>query len=78
MYKSKPNKKVVLLSSMHNSVNIDKMDKCLSETVKYYNAKKFEVDVTNQMVKKYSIKSGCRKCPPHVFYNILDLCDIND
>jgi len=77
IYKSKPNKKVILLSSMHNSAKIDKNAKCLPETVQYYNATKFGVDVADQMAKKYSVKGGSRRWPLHVFCNILDLGAIN-
>ena len=77
IYKSKPNKKVNLLSSIHKLVQIDNFDKRLPETVKYYNSTKFGVDVTDQMAKKYSVKYGSRRWPLHVFYNILDLAAIN-
>lgn len=55
-YKSKP-KKIFLLSSKHKFVKIEKTNKYLPENVAYYNNTKFGVDVTYQMVRKYSSKS---------------------
>lgn len=77
VYKGKPNKKVVILSSMHNSITIENNEKCLPETVKFYNQTKFGVDVTDLMARKYSVKSKSRRWPLQVFFNILDLAGIN-
>ena len=60
IYKSKP-KKVFVLNSKHKSVRTEKSNKCLPETVEFYNKTKFGVENTNQMVKKYSVKSGSRR-----------------
>ena len=43
----------------------------------FYNKTKFGVDVTDQMARKYSVKSGSRTWPLQVFFNILDLAGIN-
>ena len=77
IYKSKPNKKVLLLSSKHKSVKIEKDSKRLPETVVFYNNTKFGVDMTDQMARKYTVKAGSRRWPLQVFYNILDLAGIN-
>lgn len=77
IYKSKPNKKVLLLSLKHPCVAIEKDSKCIPETIKFYNATKYGVDVLDQMVRKYSTKAGSRRWPLQVFYNILDLAAIN-
>lgn len=77
VYKSKPNKKVVLLSTKHKGVKIDTSSKKLPETISFYNKTKFGVDVTDQMARKYSVKSGSRRWPLQVFFNILDLAGIN-
>jgi len=61
IYKSKPNKKVLLLSSKHKSVTVEKNNKRLPETIKFYNSTKFGVDITDQMARKYSVKSKCRR-----------------
>jgi uncharacterized ubiquitin-like protein YukD len=77
IYKSKPNKKVLILSSKHKSVNIEKNKKQTPETITYYNNTKFGVDVLDQMAKKYTVKASSRRWPMQVFYNILDLAAIN-
>ena len=77
VYKAKQNKKVLILSSMHQSVKIEKNDACIPETIRLYNSTKFGVDVTDQMARKYSVKSKSRRWPLQVFFNILDLAGIN-
>lgn len=77
VYKSKPNKKILLLSTKHKNIKIDKAAKKIPETVLFYNKTKFGVDVTDQMARKYTVKSGCRRWPLQVFFNILDLAGIN-
>jgi len=77
IYKSKPKKRVFVLSSKHKSVSIQKAKKLLPETVEFYNKTKFGVDIADQMAKKYSVKSGSRRWPLQVFFNILDLGGIN-
>ncbi|GFX44620.1 DDE_Tnp_1_7 domain-containing protein [Trichonephila clavipes] len=51
--------------------------KKLPETISFYNSTKFDVDIADQMARKYSVKAGSRRWPVHVFYNILDLTGIN-
>lgn len=77
IYKSKPNKKVLILSTKHKHIKIDKAAKKLPETVSFYNNTKFGVDITDQMARKYTVKSGSRRWPLQVFFNILDLAAIN-
>jgi len=77
IYKAKPNKKVLILSSMHSSVEIEKSDTRIPETIRFYNSKKFGVDVTDQITRKYSVKSKSQRWPLQVFFNILDLAGIN-
>lgn len=77
VYKSKPNKKILILNTKHKHVKIDKTAKKLPETVSFYNRTKFGVDVTDQMARKYTVKSGSRRWPLQVFFNILDLAGIN-
>lgn len=54
IYKSKPNKKVWLLSTKHKNITIEKNKKLVPETVTYYNSTKYGVDVLDQMTRKYS------------------------
>ena len=55
IYKNKPNKKVLLISIKHKHIKIEKTNKKLPETGS------FGVDVTDQMARKYSVKSGSRR-----------------
>ena len=77
VYKSKPKKKVLVLSSKHNSIEIEKSSKRIPETIRFYNSTKFGVDVADQMARKYSVKSKSCRWPLQVFFNILDLAGIN-
>jgi hypothetical protein len=78
VYKSKPDKKVLILSSKHQNVKVDSLShKKLPETVSFYNKTKFGVEVTDQMARKYTVKSASRRWPLQVFFNILDLAGIN-
>ena len=78
LYKSKPNKAVLLLSSQHGSCSVDESHKKrLPETVVAYNHTKHGVDVCDQMVRLYTSKAQSRRWPMHVFYNILDFAGIN-
>ena len=77
VYKCKPNKNVVLLSSLHQSVGVASNPKKTPETIEFYNSTKYGVDVVDQMARKYSVKASSRRWPVQVFYNILDLAAIN-
>ncbi|KAL9905270.1 rhodopsin 4 isoform 1-T4 [Glossina fuscipes fuscipes] len=41
------------------------------------NIRRNKTDVTDQMARKYSVKSKCQRWPLQVFFNILDLAGIN-
>lgn len=43
IYKAKPNKKVLILISMHSSIEIEKSDTHIPETIRSYNSTKFGV-----------------------------------
>jgi hypothetical protein len=77
VYKSKPAKKVLILSTKHKNIKIGGDSKKLPETVFFYNKTKGGVDATDQMARKYTVKSGSRRWPLQVFFNILDLAGIN-
>lgn len=77
IYKSKPTKKVCLQSSNHKFVKIEKTYKCLPESIAYYNDTKFSIDMTDQMVRKYSTTSKSFRWPVQVFFNILELAALN-
>ncbi|XP_059563328.1 piggyBac transposable element-derived protein 4-like [Myotis daubentonii] len=78
IYKSKPNKRVAVLSSKHKFVKIDKSNKkMLPESIQFYNSTKFGVDMADQMARKYTVKASSCRWPLQIFFNILDLAAIN-
>lgn len=77
VYQGKKNKNVIILSTLHPEVAVSKEGKKKPETVTFYNATKYGVDIVDQMIRKYSTKVACRRWPMHVFYNILDMAAIN-
>lgn len=76
-YQGKKNKNVLLLSSLHPTLEISSNEKQKPEVVNFYNATKYGVDVLDQMARKYSVKSSSRRWPVQVFFNILDFAAIN-
>ena len=77
MYKSKPKVKVLLLSTKHTGVRIEDNYKRVPETIAFNNKTKYDVDVVDQMTRKYSVKARSFRRPVQVFFNILDLVAIN-
>jgi len=77
IYKSKPNKKVVLLGSKHKYVKVETARKRLPDCIEFCNKTKCGVDMTDQMARKHSVKSGSRRWPLHVLFNILTLAGNN-
>ena len=77
VYKSKPDVKVLLLSTRHTGIQVEDDYKRVPETIAFYNKTKFGVDVVDQMTRKYSVKAGSFRWPLQVFFNILDLAAVN-
>ena len=77
VYKSKPKVKVLLLSTKHTGVRIEDNYKRVPETIAFNNKTKYDVDVVDQMTRKYSVKARSFRRPVQVFFNILDLVAIN-
>lgn len=77
VYKSKKNKKVLILSSKHKNVKINANEKKVPETIQYYNQSKFGVDTLDQMARNFTTKSACKRWTFQVFCNMLDLAGIN-
>ncbi|KAJ8883967.1 hypothetical protein PR048_015823, partial [Dryococelus australis] len=77
VYQGKNHKNILVLSPLHSNISIGNDQKHLPETVSFYNATKYGVDVLNQMARKYSVRVASRCWPVKVFYNILDLTGIN-
>ena len=61
VYQSKPSKNVLVLSTAHRSVTIADGKKKLSETIVFYNATKYGVDVLDQMARLYTSKVSSRR-----------------
>lgn len=74
-YQCKRDKKVFILSTLHNSLRIDESEnpKKKPNTVIYYNKTKYGVDVADQMARQYSVKCASRRWPLHVFLTSLIL-----
>ena len=66
-----------MVNSIHKSIEIEKSNKCIPETIRFYNDTKFGVDVADQMTRKCNVKSKSCRWPLQVFFNILDLAGIN-
>ncbi|GBP55934.1 ATP-dependent DNA helicase PIF1 [Eumeta japonica] len=77
VYQTKPNKNVLMLSTMHQDITISSSSKKKPETVLFYNSTKYGVDVVDSMSRKYTVKAASRRWPVHTFYNLLDLAAIN-
>ena len=78
VYKAKRSKNVYVLSSLHRSVSIDNQhSKMIPETVEFYNSTKYGVDIFDQMARYHSCKTGTRRWPMVVFFDIIDMAAIN-
>ncbi|KAF2892416.1 hypothetical protein ILUMI_13754 [Ignelater luminosus] len=67
VYQEKRNKNVLALSTQHSNVSIGTGEKQLPETIQYYNSAKYGVDVVDQMARKYTVSTACRRWPVHVY-----------
>uniref|UniRef100_A0A8C5HDC0 PiggyBac transposable element-derived protein domain-containing protein n=1 Tax=Gouania willdenowi TaxID=441366 RepID=A0A8C5HDC0_GOUWI len=77
VYVPKRKKTVCLLSSVHSVVETEATRKKKPNTVTDYNSMKCGVDVMAQMVRKYTVRSGTRRWPVAVFYNMIDIAALN-
>ena len=77
VYQGKPSKNVLVLSTVHKTVSPSSNKKKTQETIEYYNATKYGVDVLDQKARMYTTKVSSRRWPLQVFYNVLDLAAIN-
>lgn len=77
VYQGKRKKNVMVMSTLHASVEINNNEKKTPETISFYNATKYGVDIIDQMARKYSVKAPSRRWPVHTFYNMLDFAAIN-
>jgi len=77
VYRCKPSKNVVIMSTLHTSIAVGGDPKKIPESIAFYNSTKFGVDIVDQMARKYSVKAGARRWPIQICYNVLDLAAIN-
>jgi len=78
-YYPKKNKVVILLSTMHNSNDIDETtgDAKKPEIVTFYNLTKSGVDTVDQLCSTYNVARNTRRWPMVVFYSLLNVIGIN-
>ncbi|XP_042611445.1 uncharacterized protein LOC122144537 [Cyprinus carpio] len=76
-YAPKRKKTVYILSSMHSVIQTDNTTKRKPNTVTLYNTTKCGVDVMDQMVREYTVRTGTRRWPGAVFYNMIDMAALN-
>ncbi|XP_029949691.1 piggyBac transposable element-derived protein 4-like [Salarias fasciatus] len=77
VYAPKPKKIVCILSSMHGVVETTDTGKKKPNTVTDYNTMKRGVDVMDQMVREYTVRTATQRWPVAVFYNMLDIAALN-
>ena len=70
-YQGKKTKKVVVLSTFHQSARVHEEEKKKPELIKFYNLNKVGVDSMDSMLRLYSVKAATKRWPLAVFYNIL-------
>ena len=74
LYQGKPSNNILILSTMHRSVDRTEKEKNkLPESVIYYNNTIINVDNVDQLPRLYNSKVSYRSWPVQVFYNLLDL-----
>lgn len=75
-YKPKPNKLVVLLSSMHTTSSVNEST-YKPEIIHCYNSTKGAVDTFDQMCANMSCNRKTKRWPMCVFYNLINMACIN-
>ena len=75
-YQSKKNKKVTLISTMHDTADVDGSPKKKPEMVNYYNSTKSGVDTLDQMAHCYTTKRKTNRWPVVMFFNMIDVAGI--
>lgn len=75
-YKTKPNRCVVLLSTLHEKPSINEESK-KPEMIEFYNSTKGAVDTLDQMCNNMSSSRKTRRWPLCVFYGMINICLVN-
>lgn len=73
---AKPNKSVLVLSSMHHTPTIDP-NRGKPEMIMFYNSTKGGVDMLDQKCAIYSTSRRTQRWPMAIFYRILDISSVN-
>lgn len=78
-YVPKPNKVVILMSTMHNDATIDAATgyRRKPEIITYYNRTKNGVDLVDKMCSLYDVSRNSRRWPLTVFFDLLNLSALN-
>ncbi|KAE9542998.1 hypothetical protein AGLY_002909 [Aphis glycines] len=78
-YKPKPNKIVILLSSMHHYAAIDESttDARKPEIITFYNSTKGAVDTVDEMCGSYDAGRNNRRWPLTIFFHLINTAGIN-
>lgn len=76
-YCPKKGKVVLLLSTMHNSIEVEATEQAKPRMILDYNATKSGVDTVDQMARNYTVKRMTRRWPMVIFYNMIDISALN-
>lgn len=77
VYAAKKKKNVCLLSTLHKKVELAEDFRRKPNVITDYNHLKCGVDVLDQKLRAYTVRTGTRRWPIAVFYNILDIAAAN-
>ncbi|XP_057714103.1 uncharacterized protein LOC130930276 [Corythoichthys intestinalis] len=77
VYAPKRKNTVYILSNMHSVVETEDTTKRKPNTLTKYNTTKCGVDLMDQMVREFSVRTGTRRWPIAVFYNMIDMAALN-
>lgn len=75
-YVPKKNRAVILISSMHHSIEVNE-DKRKPEIIAYYNATKCGVDIMDMKCAIYNSSRRTRRWPLAMFYRMLNIGSVN-
>lgn len=78
-YKPKPNKVVLMFSTMHydGKIAIDTGEKRKPEIITFYNNTKYGVDIVDKMCSTFDVSRNSRRWPLTVFFDLMNISAIN-
>ena len=77
VYQGKTKKNVAISSTLRQNITIAENAKKTPEIVKAYNDTKYDVDIVDQMARKYTVGTSTKRWPIHSFQNLQTLAAIN-